>query len=188
MQSNFHLHDFHRKALFMLLVFTTCIVHLGDGLEERRRGGERETIFVNTLLTSAWKAEQRKVGTPGSGVLTDSKFEKKKEGTEMFFLSRPWKSMRAEDKKQRNYSLCPYGLSKSKNGVKSSLNFERSNLVRQKSNIFRQVFVDLPFFFLSAKTVFIIAIRKKSQIRRSEMPFFDILRLQGDHYCAYAEK
>ena len=49
-QSNFHLHDFHKlkKALF-LLVFTICIVRLGDSLEERRRGREGE----NTLLTSA---------------------------------------------------------------------------------------------------------------------------------------
>ena len=40
----FHLHEFREKALF-LLIFPICIVHIGDSLEERRRGREGETIF-----------------------------------------------------------------------------------------------------------------------------------------------
>ena len=48
-----------------------------------------------------------------------------------------------------------YGLSKSKNEVKSTLNFEKSYLspgakIKKSEATF---FVDLPFFFHSAKTV-----------------------------------
>ena len=54
----FYLHDSHKKAFF-LLVFTICIVRLGDWLEERSSWREGETTFVYILLTSAWEIEQR---------------------------------------------------------------------------------------------------------------------------------
>ena len=48
-----------------------------------------------------------------------------------------------------------YGLSKSKNGVKSSLNFERPKLSPGAKIKKLRRFVDLPFFFFrSVKTVF----------------------------------
>ena len=52
MQPNFLSSSFSEKAIF-LLVFTICIVRLGDWPEEIRRRREGETIFVHILLTSA---------------------------------------------------------------------------------------------------------------------------------------
>ena len=52
----------------------------------------------------------------------------------------------------------------------------------------RQRFVDLPFFFHSAKPFSFVAIRIKIKIRRSKVHLLDIFRLKGDHHCASAQK
>ena len=82
-----------------------------------------------------------------------------------------------------------YGLSKSKNGVKSSLNFERSYLSPKAKKIknLRHSFVDLSFLFHSVKTVS-VAINKKVKFDGVRCPFSTFLRLQGDHHCAWAQK
>ena len=67
--------------------------------------------------------------------------------------------------------------------MKLSLNFEDHNqILGQNLKILRPNFVDLPFFFHSAKTVFVYCNLTKPGA------FFDILRLHGDHQCACAQK
>ena len=83
---------------FSLLVFTVCIVRLGDLLEERRRGREGGIVFVH-ILVSAWKIEQR-AGIPGSR-LHGLKIWQKWNEQNCFFLAWLWNQC-AEDEKQRN--------------------------------------------------------------------------------------
>ena len=46
----------------------------------------------------------------------------------------------------------------------------------------------MPFFFHSGKPFLAIAIRKKIKFDKSRCLFSTTLRLQGDHYCACAQK
>ena len=60
---------------------------------------------------------------------------------------------------------------------------------RQKLKIWGKGFVDLPFFFHSAKIVSVYRnLKKKVKFNGARCPFSTFLRLQGDHYCAYAQK
>ena len=81
----FHLHESHKKVLFVGFAGRYALSVLGIGLNGRRRGREGEIIFVHILLTSAWNKgrEFREAASWRTQNLV------KTEGTELFFFSRP---------------------------------------------------------------------------------------------------
>ena len=87
----------HRKALF-LLVFTTSIVRPGIDLKREEEPGREE--YRDRFCSHPSHVGVNKGREAAS---MDSKLGKNGKGQNcFFFLAWPWKSMRAEDEKQRN--------------------------------------------------------------------------------------
>ena len=100
-----------------LLPFTICIGNpdvFGNGLQRKvEENRERTLIFSHTFLTSVWKRSRGWDFREGIPILCcctlrgPEVWQKRRGQNCFFFFAWNWKSMSAEDEKQRNQSLCP---------------------------------------------------------------------------------